>query len=296
MIKENEIEIRISASNYKYYTKYGPYKVGDTFFIDVKDLGENSTVKITTICDICEREKIMKYQPYNNQIRKDGYYTCKKCKGEKTKKTNMERYGFEYPMQRAEVMEKSKDTLLNKYGIENISQRPDIRKIRSERLKNVDYQAKMLEGVISKFGIDNVSKIQSIQDQKEQTLMINYGVTNPSQSAFLFEKSQKSGKRIKYHKNTNLYYRGTYELHFLNYCFEKGLNVIKGPTISFNYKNKHKVYHSDFLLPDINLICEIKSSYYYEKYLELNLFKEVETKKIGYNFAFIINKNYKNLY
>lgn len=293
MIKEKEILIKIYSANYKHYVKkYGPFKIGDIFLIDVKDLSENSAIKITAICDICETEKVIKYQPYNSQIKKYGFYCCVKCKTIKIKKTNMKRYGVEYPMQRTEVLEKSRETLLKKYGIENISQRSDIRKIRSERLKNDNYQAKMLKGVISKFGVDNVSKIQSIKEQKEHTLMINFGVKNPSQSEFLFEKSQKSGKRIKYHENTNLYYRGTYELHFLDYCFKNGINVIKGPTIAFEYKNKNKVYHSDFLLPDINLICEIKSSYYYNKYLELNLIKEKETKKMGYNFIFVINKNY----
>jgi len=42
-------------------------------------------------------------------------------------------------------------------------------------------------------------------------------------------------------------------------------------------------------------MCHIKSSYYYDKYLELNLIKEIETKKMGYNFIFIINKNYNLL-
>jgi len=294
MIKEKEIKITISSSNYKYYIeKYGPYHTKDIVLIDVKDLIINSTTKITAICDICEKEKIMTYQTYY-RIVKDKYY-CSCCKGIKTKKTNKDKYGVDFPMQRSDVKDKSKKTLLEKYGIENISQREDIRKIRSERLKDKEYQENMLEGIMSKFGVVNVSKLQYIKEQKEQTLMSNYGVTNPSHSSFLFEKSQKNGKKIKYHSNTNLYYRGTYELHFLNFCFEKNINVIKGPKISFNYKDKNKVYHSDYLLPDFNLICEIKSNYYYDKYLELNLFKEKETKKNGYDFIFIIDKNYSFL-
>jgi len=294
MLKEKEIEISIGSSNYKhFYEKYGPYNKGDIILIKIEDLIKNSTVKVTTVCDVCGREKIMKYQPYNIQINKDNYYCCSKCKSTKSKITNMKKYGAEYPMQRKDVMEKSKNTLIEKYGITNISQRKDIRKIRSERLKDPNYQIKMLDGVMFKYGIDNVSKIQSIQEQKEKTLMSNYGVRNPSQSEFLFEKSQKSGKKIKFHENTNLYYRGTYELHFLDFCFQHNINVQKGPSISFKYKEKNKVYHSDYLLPDFNLICEIKSNYYYDKYLELNLIKEKETIKTGYNFIFIIDKNYK---
>lgn len=295
MLKEKEVKIKIGSVNYKYfYEKYGPYKKFDLIVVSVDDLMENSTVKVTAICEICGAEKVMKYQPYNNQIKKGSYYCCKDCRMIKIKETNKNRYNVEFPMQRKEVMEKSKQTLLEKYNIENISQREDIRKIRSERLKNEDYQNKMLEGVISKFGIDNVSKLQSIKNQKEQTLMLNYGVTNPSQSVFLFEKSQKSGKKIKFHKNTNLYYRGTYELHFLDFCFEHKIDVIKGPSITFQYKGKKKVYHSDYFIPDHNLICEIKSNYYYNKYMDLNKIKKRETIKMGYNFIFILDKNYTN--
>lgn len=296
MIKENKIEIKIGNMNFgEYFDKYGPYKKYDKIIIDVEDLIENSTVKITTICDICKREKVMKYQPYNIQIKKDGFYCCSKCKMVKTKKTNMKKYGVEYSMQRKDVMEKSKKTLMKNYGIENISQREDIRKIRSDRLKSNDYQQKMLDGVVNKFGVNNVSKLDYIQKEKEKTLMSNYGVTNPSQSEYLFEKAQKSGKKIKYHNDTKLYYRGTYELDFLNYCTKNNINVKKGPTISFIYNDKNKVYHSDYFLPDINLICEIKSNYYYNKYLELNLIKQTETLKNKYNFIFIIDKKYIEL-
>jgi len=296
MLKEKEVKIKIGSVNYKYfYEKYGPYKKDDIIVVSVDDLMENSTVKVTAICEICGTEKIMKYQPYNNQIKKGSYYCCKDCKMIKTKETNRNKYGFDYPMQREEVIKKSKKSLLEKYNVENISQREDIRKIRSERLKNEDYQNKMLEGVILKFGTNNVSKLQYIKDQKEQTLMLNYGVTNPSQSTFLFEKSQKSGKKIKFHQNTSLYYRGTYELHFLDFCFENKINILKGPSIIFQYKGKKKVYHSDYFIPEHNLICEIKSNYYYNKYLELNMVKREETLKMGYNFTFIIDKNYTTL-
>lgn len=284
--------IRIGSSNFKHYMKkYGPFRKGESFLIDIEDLIENSRTKITAICDICGKEKMLTHQTYN-RIVIDKYY-CSKCKSIKTKETNMKKYGFDYPMQRKEVMEKSKETFLERYGIENISQREDIRKIRSERLKDENYQNKMSDGVFMKFGTDNVSKLQFIKTQKEDTLMKNYGVTNPSQSEFLFEKSQKSGKRIKLHQETGLYYRGTYELHFLDFCFKNNIIVEKGPSISFDYKNKKTFYHSDYYISKYNLICEIKSDYYYEKYLELNLKKEEESKH-KYNFIFIINKNYTN--
>lgn len=292
MLKEKEVKIRIGSANYKhFYEKYGPYKKNDTIIVVIDDLMKNSTAKVTAICAICGTEKVMKYQTYN-LLQKDRYYCCKNCKMLKTKETNNIKYGFDYPMQRKDVMEKSRQSLLRKYNIENISQRDDIRIIRSERLKNEDYQNKMLDGIVLKFGVDNVSKLQYIKNQKEETTMLNYGVRNPSQSATLFEKSQKNGKRIKFHANTNLYYRGTYELHFLDFCFENKIIVLKGPSIEFQYNGKRRVYHSDYFIPDRNLICEIKSTYYYNKFIELNFIKMEETLKFGYNFIFVIDKNY----
>ena len=58
------------------------------------------------------------------------------------------------------------------------------------------------------------------------------------------------------------------------------------------WNSKNKVYHSDFFIPSKNLIVEIKSSYYYEKYSEINEAKRKETLKIGYNHIFIIDKDY----
>ena len=43
------------------------------------------------------------------------------------------------------------------------------------------------------------------------------------------------------------------------------------------------------------LICEIKSKYYYNKYLSLNNSKMISTKSIGYRFEFIIDKDYSIL-
>ena len=45
---------------------------------------------------------------------------------EKTIKTNLEKYGVEYNLQREEIREKIKETNLEKYGVENCMQNPEI--------------------------------------------------------------------------------------------------------------------------------------------------------------------------
>lgn len=305
MIKEKEIEIRIFSSNFKhFYEKYGPYHKNDIINVKIEDLTENSTVKITAICEICGDENKVVYQNYKIQVKKSNYYCCKKCKTIKTKNTNINRYGFEWGLSSENIKEKSKKTVFEKYDVTNISQCADIKKKKIKTcLKNYgvehytttpEHKKRVKITCLKRYNVDNPSKFRDFQIKKESTLMLNYGVTNPSQSGVLFEKSQKSGKKIKLHKETNLYYRGTYELDFLNFCYQNKIDVKKGPSINFLYNNKNKFYHSDYFIPKYNLVCEIKSDYYYEKYLELNLVKEIETIKLDYNFIFIINKHYEN--
>jgi hypothetical protein len=54
---------------------------------------------------------------------------------------------------------------------------------------------------------------------------------------------------------------------------------------------KKKVYHSDFYISEIDLVIEIKSSYWYYKLLEKNKAKINYTKK-HHNFILILDKNY----
>jgi len=126
-------------------------------------------------------------------------------------------------------------------------------------------------------------------------MLDKYNVENPTQLYEFFIKSQKSGKNLKLHKDTNLSYRGTYEKDFLDYCYMKNIEVNKGPTIKYNIDNVNRYYHSDFYLPKFNLIIEIKSKYYFDLYMEVNLLKEEYTKCIGYDFMFVIDKNYSEI-
>lgn len=54
-----------------------------------------------------------------------------------------------------------------------------------------------------------------------------------------------------------------------------------------------RVYYPDFFLPEYNLIVEIKSTYTFEKYLNKNTAKKEKCIELGFNFIFIIDKDYK---
>ena len=80
----------------------------------------------------------------------------------------------------------------------------------------------------------------------------------------------------------------------MEYCSK--LNIIdkisKVKTIKYKLDGVDRCYHPDFFINELNLIIEIKSSYYYNLYLEKNLVKEKYTLESGFNFIFIIDKNY----
>ena len=54
----------------------------------------------------------------------------------------------------------------------------------------------------------------------------------------------------------------------------------------------NRVYHSDFYLPDYNMVVEIKNSYLMRTYKEEIEAKEKATKETGYNYCIIIDKRY----
>ena len=125
--------------------------------------------------------------------------------------------------------------------------------------------------------------------------MIKYGVLHHSQNSIIHTKQMKGCFLLKIHEKTNLNYQGTYEKHFLDFCFDNNINVEKGPKIKYFFNDNEHYYFSDFYLKKFNLIVEVKSSYTYKLYLEKNIKKEKQSIDDGYNFIFLINKNYDEL-
>jgi hypothetical protein len=123
MLKSENIEIKISNSNIKYYRNIICDSLVNNMIIVIKteNLPLGSHIKITGICDICNSERILEYKSYNTQTNNGAnIFTCsRKCSIEKAKITNLEKYGVENVFQNEKIKEKSKETCLNKYGVEN---------------------------------------------------------------------------------------------------------------------------------------------------------------------------------
>jgi hypothetical protein len=291
MILNKRVNVKVGTKSFSWYKEkgYNP-KCGEMLEISIDDITTYSSAIVDVECQLCKIVKKKKYFDfkYSTDKSNDGKYYCKKCSYENIKKTNLIRYGYDTPLNNPDIIKKSKETMIRKFGVDNIS-KVDYIKLERSDLMFIN-TSKYNKIILNKYGT-NVSKLDWIKNKKKETTLRNYGVENPSQNSEIFEKSQKSGKKIKYH-DVGIYYRGTYEKHFLDFCLINNIKVEKGATIKYLWNGKNKVYHSDFFIPSKNLIIEIKSSYYYEKYSEINEAKRKETLKIGYNHIFIIDKDY----
>jgi len=69
-------------------------------------------------------------------------------------------------------------------------------------------------------------------------------------------------------------------------------NIKRGFSIKYKLNNDNLIYFPDFYLEKLNMIIEIKSSYWYKFHEDRNIEKEKECKKLGYIYILIVNKDY----
>ena len=317
MIITKEVEIKLNQFNYHHYNRIG-YITDNlkTIMVSINDISKNSPIRIKSKCDICGKIKELSYRKYNKNISSGGYYACSNlCAKGKVESTNKEKYGTDYPLQSKNKMDELKEYFTEKFGFDNPSKNEEV-KLKRERTMYLNFGVKtniilpethkkavemsMSDESVQKrkdtniknYGVDNPMKSNEIYQRFRDTNIKKYGVEYPAQDSNIFYKTQKSQFKTKDYKGIR--YQGTYELHFLEFCDDNNIldKICKIKTIKYNYEDKIKCYHPDFLIEELNLIVEIKSDYYYKLHLEKNICKEKSCIEQGYDFIFIINKDY----
>lgn len=200
---------------------------------------------------------------------------------EKTKKTKKEKYNDEYYNNH----KKYKQTCRERYGVENTF----LLLTKDEKINNIKEWFKNNPDEIEKRRIWMSS--ENFKNKSKQTCIKKYGVDHPMHINNIVLKNHISGYWLKKFRNTELYYRGTYEKDFLDRYYDV-INIEQGKNFYYYYNNKKRMYFSDFYIKEIDLIIEIKSSYTYTKFLDINNEKQKEVIKQGHNFIFIIDKDY----
>lgn len=217
----------------------------------------------------------------------------------KIKEICLEKYGVEHHLMAEKIRDKMKQTNLKKYGVEetflsknNIEKSKEtcIKRYGSEyHISSKEIQNKCRLTKLNKYG----DEFYSNQKKRKQTCLERYGVEHPMKDPSIFMSKFKAGLEIKQFKDTSLTYQGSYELDFLENFYDK-IDIENGPTINYLYEEENHIYHSDFYIPSLNLVVEIKSSYYFKKLKDQIKSKGAATKNLGYNYILIIDKRYKN--
>ena len=148
--------------------------------------------------------------------------------------------------------------------------------------------------MLEKYGVKYSFQSIELKEKSKQTCLIKYGVKHISQNTEIHNKQQLSGFKIKHFKDTNIYYRGAYELDFLEKYYNKYFDIINGPTIEYIFKNKRRIYFPDFYISSLNLIVECKNSYLVNRDKDKIAAKEKATIASGFNYLIIIDKKYPN--
>lgn len=330
MIIDKEIEIIVNNQNLEHYKNKGYNAVyREKLIVKVLDLTIGSHYKINVRCDNCGIDNIVEYR----QLKGSDNYLCNSCaaksrektiysdddmrkmvekmletkrikklkdpnygksKKSKTKKSIIKKVkkSKKTKEEMSKIITKRKKTKLEKYGDPNFNNQQKKKDTLMERYGDPNYNnnTSRKETLKERYGDENYNN----QEKKEKTCLDRYGVRHTNHVLETMIKIQKSAFKIKLHKNTNLYYRGSYERHFLDFCFSNNINIsdFKGE-LYYNYDNETHRYYPDFYHKESNTIIEIKSRYTFNLDYEINLLKE-KCARESYNFIFIIDKNYQD--
>jgi hypothetical protein len=303
MIIDEVVNTNTNNRNYKKFRNLGyKFNIGDVISVNYRELNFGSISLVKVECDFCGRIKESKYNMYIKNISNQNLYACSgKCAINKFKKTNLERYGVEFPTQNDKIKEKTKDYFISKYGVDHPSMLEEFElKKQNTNLERYgvkhqmyinDNISKIKETKLGKYGDGNYNNFE----KHKETCLLKYGVDNVMKVPEFFIKNIKSSFSTKFNESIGLYYQGTYELDFIEFCVDKNIKIKKGIVIDYVMNNKNRKYYSDFFIEECNLICEIKSSYTYNVDYEENLLKMKGSIDSGYNFLFIIDKDYSEL-
>jgi hypothetical protein len=135
-------------------------------------------------------------------------FCSKKCMylskeiNDKKKRTNLERYGVEYPSQSRNVKDKVKRTNIERYGVEyyihsNVFKENYKESCRKKygvdhHLSSNEIKRKREETTIERYGVKHISQVPSTIKNKKRTNLKRYGVEYPSQVKTIKDKVKKT--------------------------------------------------------------------------------------------------------
>jgi hypothetical protein len=253
MIVSDFIYVKIIRNNIKYYKDKGYiFKFGDVIKVKIEDLPLGSNKKIDAKCDYCGNIKSVHYFEYIRNISVYNKFACSiKCSLNKSKITNLEKYGVENPFESLFIRETVKQTNLKKYGVDNYS-------------KTYEFKEKIKQTNFEKYGVFSTNALDTVKNKKKETYIKNYNTThyfNSTEGKTHLKKimSEKYGSdnifKSQYFKDK----KDKKIIHKYDKIVDKGLYNI------LSYDNSEfKIYHKNcnqiFNIYHYNLYDRLKSN------------------------------------
>lgn len=206
---------------------------------------------------------------------------------EKVRQTVKDKYNVSNVMDISEVRNKNSKSIKKAWSKNKESIVGKTKKTKKERYGNENYVniKKIKETCLKKYGVDSFSKTDEFREMASKTVI----------------KTNKENKflPIEKYEDTNLYYQGSYEKKFLDYCKSKGVINQMRNSKSFKYLKEDRfagIRHiPDFKFGD-DCIIEIKSTYIMnlqggEKVIEA---KKRAVESVEMKYFLILDNNFSN--
>ena len=263
-------------------------------------------------CNICTNN-IKQYKLKKTNLDKYGVEHISQSQEikDKHKKNNLDKYGVEYTFQVKEFQNKSKLTILNKYGVEHTFQVKEFKekykqtcldKYGVEHIsQSQEITDKIKQTNLDKYGVEHTFQVKEFQNKSKLTNIHKYGVEYPAQNAEISEKQSKNSYKLKsfIFPCGNIVVVQGYEHFLLEILIKEGYtydDIITNrslvPVIWYAKNDKKHRYYCDVFIPNTNCIYEVKSTWTYEKDIEVIPLKKQACIDNGYNFKLYIF-NYK---
>lgn len=261
---------------------------------------ENFKLIIHGVCRECNKDFVKMH------TKEEGYYLCSKCltkkkqierygsienmqkhKMEKTRTTNLKKYGCECSFQNESVKDKIKKTLTERYGngtlIKNASQIKEVKdKVKQTNLERYgsecylgseDCKEKTKKTSLEKYGVESPNKSDIVKQHKIESYLKKYGETNPNKCQDVRDKVvntclERYGRIWNVYK---YYYDGcrfdsSWEVKLYIFLKDHNYNFVFHPKdmIKEYYINGKKHYYEpDFLIE--GQLYEVKGSHFFNE-------------------------------
>ena len=174
----------------------------------------------------------------------------------KSKNTNMERLGVEYPGQSEEVKNKIRGTNMERLGVEYTFQSEDVK----EKIKTTN---------VRKYGVASPLQNKEIMEKVKVTNVERYGVEHVLQNNEIAERAQKNAKKYKSFEMPSGAVRKVqgYEPFALKILVkiyqEEQIKTDRKdvPRVQYEVDGKKKYHFPDIFIPHENKLIEVKSTW-----------------------------------